>query len=595
MASKLIRCIPALLFLLLAACSDDDQNVRAEQETSRIERQALSLEFLLSGSSLDNPVNTSAFRASTDGKSLHRFEGRLEMFPVPGQGQLLKQLDWFDYLDDSSLSIADLPPFSFEFVQNENELIPVSRGPQASSHPHWELILEPGRVWDEPGDRGWTRASLPFSLQERNANCTHNGLLTFVFKASGEVSRVAYQVGSETCQYLQIDLWGVLDARYIPGKVREAETVIHDHRESVDARLPVKSIEAIAEDYPGADPGGFDWYPPGEASTFGFAIDGVHYSGGCATRYGPYPYCEVLDLPSYSLAKSIFAGTALMVLEQAFPGVGELRVDQLVPECSGERWEGVTLQHLADMSSGNFESLEPNADEFASYETDFMAGETHAQKINTACKLFPRNAEPGSVFAYHTSDTYIAGTVMNAFLARQNAAGKSAARDIHSDVLVKEVMKPLKLSPVTWHSRRSYDEIAQPFAGYGLTLHADDIVRFGLFLAQGDGVIQGRQVLSNEELSAALQRNSNDRGVKAGSEKLRYNNGFWGFLTDLDGTCNEPVWLPVMSGYGGISVVILPNRSLFYVFSDHGRFEWLKAAIESNSISNYCENNATFQ
>ena len=589
MASTLTRCIPALLFLLLAACSDDADNAGMGQETSRSERQALGLEFLLSGSQMDSPVNTSAFRANTAGETRHRFGGRLEMFPESRSGKRKKQLDWFDYLEDSSLSIADLPPFSFEFIQYENDLIPVSRGPQVSSHPHWEFILEPGKVWDEPGDRGWTRASMPFSLQERNANCTHNGLLTFAFKSTGEISRLAYQVGSETCQYLQIDLWGVLDARYIPGKVRNAETVIQQHREAVAARLPVKAIEAIAEDYPGADPGGFDWFPPAEVSAFGFAIDGVHYRGGCLTRYGPYPYCEVLDLPSYSLAKSIFAGTALMVLEQNFPGVGELHVEQLVPECSGARWDGVTLDHLVDMTSGNFDSPEPNVDEFASYETDFMAGETHAVKINTACNLFPRKAEPGSAFVYHTSDTYIAGTAMNAFLARQHAAGKTTARDIHSDVLLKEVMKPLKLSAVTGHSRRTYDEIAQPFTGYGLTLHADDIVRLGLLLARGDGVIRGRQVLDPEELAAALQRNSNDPGIEAGSEELRYNNGFWGFLTDLDGACNEAVWIPVMSGYGGISVAILPNQSLFYVFSDHGRFEWLKAAIESNRISKYCE------
>jgi hypothetical protein len=43
-----------------------------------------------------------------------------------------------------------------------------------------------------------------------------------------------------------------------------------------------------------------------------------------------------------------------------------------------------------------------------------------------------------------------------------------------------------------------------------------------------------------------------------------------------------------MSGYGGISVVLMPNQSLFYVFSDHGRFEWLRAAEASNRIRPFC-------
>jgi hypothetical protein len=55
----------------------------------------------------------------------------------------------------------------------------------------------------------------------------------------------------------------------------------------------------------------------------GFVIDGVHYSGGCPTRHGAYPFCENLDLPSYSLAKSMVAGIALMRLERLYPGAAQ--------------------------------------------------------------------------------------------------------------------------------------------------------------------------------------------------------------------------------------------------------------------------------
>jgi CubicO group peptidase (beta-lactamase class C family) len=269
--------------------------------------------------------------------------------------------------------------------------------------------------------------------------------------------------------------------------------------------------------------------------------------------------------------------------------VGQARVDLHVPECAGdERWRDITLQHLLDMHTGNYESLEPDSDEFASYETDFMGGETHALKINTSCGLFPRKADPGSAFSYHTSDTYIAGALMNGFLHERAAASGETTRDIHADVLVEKVMKPLRLSPVTWSTRRTYDERAQPYTGYGLTLHSDDIVRIGLFLARGDGIIAGRQVLDPSQLKAALQREPGATGMEAGSEELRYKNGFWAYLTDLQGACGNPVWIPLMSGYGGISIAILPNRSLFYVFSDKGRFEWLKAAVESNRIRNFC-------
>ena len=556
------------LLLLLCACASD-------------ENTPLDASFLPGGTALDSPLPTSAFQPIPDAVPAHRFEGKLELISSPGAGRISVLTDWFDNTKDASLELADLPPFSFEYIQDGNDLVPLKRGPQISTHPHWELILEPGKVWDQPGDEGWSRVSLPFALQERNANCTHNGLLGFLFRSDGSISRVAYQVGSETCQYLQLDLWGVLDARYSPGAVEGADSVLKQHSEEVAARLPVKSLQDLALDRPGTDLGNFDWFPADEVSTFGFAIDGIHYSGGCATRYGPYPYCAVLDLPSYSLAKSIFAGMAYMALEQEFPGAGESLLSDYVTECGDtERWRDVSLQHLLDMSTGNYQSLEPDVDELASYETEFMAGETHQAKITTSCDLFPRKAEPGSSFAYHSSDTYIAGTLMNEFLP--------AGSDIHTDILVERVMKPLELSPVTWNTRRTYDTRAQPYTGYGLTLHSDDIVRIGLFLARGDGVIAGKQVLNARELMAALQREPRDPGIEAGSETLRYNNGFWAWRTTLHDACNEPLWIPFMSGYGGISIAILPNQSLFYVFSDKGRFEWLKAAIESNQIRNYC-------
>jgi hypothetical protein len=270
-------------------------------------------------------------------------------------------------------------------------------------------MVEPGRVWDEAGDGGWSRAALPFALQERNANCTHNGLLTFLFRSDGAVSRVAWQIGSETCRYLKIDFWGMAAAHYERGPPAGAAEAVAAHRHERSARLPVRPLSALAADYPGTEPGEFDWFPPDEVSVVGFAIDGVHYRGGCRTRHGPYPFCDTLDLPSYSLAKSIFGGLAWMTLERESPGVGEQQVTTLVPECGDARWQGVTLRHLLDRSSGNYASLEPDADEFASYETPFMAGETHAAKISTACSLFRARPRP-EMFACHTSDTYIAGT-----------------------------------------------------------------------------------------------------------------------------------------------------------------------------------------
>jgi len=571
--------------LILAACSEPPP---PPGPTSSL-RPHLAAEFLLGDAGLESPVPTTAYQPPTEINPANRFQGTLVLDISPGTGQAASRVDRFDQLEIDQLKIADLPPFQFDFVQEGSNLIPAKRGVQPSDHPYWEFILEPGKAWDEAGDGGYTRASIPFSLQERNANCTHNGLLTFLFKSGGEVSRVAYQVGSESCFYLQADLWGVVPARYQPKQLPEADAIIEAYRQEVAARLPVRPFSALSRDYPGTDLGMFRLHDPAEVTTYGFVMDGIHYSGGCETRYGPYPYCDVLDLPSYSLAKTVFAGTALAWMEANYPGSGSLLVTDYVPECSTDgRWEGVTLEHLVDMATGNYSSTESQVDEFASYETDFMGSELHADKIRTACSLFPRKSEPGSQFVYHTSDTYIAGTLINAYLREQAGSGGNPP-DIHRDVLVEEIMKPLDLSPVTWKTRRTYDEEAQPFAGFGLTFHSDDIVRFNLFLMNSKGMIGNKQVIDRKELEAALQRDPSDPGLNSGSELFRYNNGFWAHDVKENTGCSKSVWIPFMSGYGGISVVLLPNNSIYYVFSDGGHFEWAGAVDESNNIRKFCE------
>ena len=135
--------------------------------------------------------------------------------------------------------------FDYEFVQQGDALVPVRRGAIPSTHGWWELILEPGRVWNEAGDRGYTRASIPFALQEKNANCTHNGVLMFLFRADGTVSKTAMQIASETCQYLQLDLWGLLETHYRPGRVAGREAALAAHASEVQGRMPTRTLSQL--------------------------------------------------------------------------------------------------------------------------------------------------------------------------------------------------------------------------------------------------------------------------------------------------------------------------------------------------------------
>jgi hypothetical protein len=395
---------------------------------------------------------------------------------------------------------------------------------------------------------------------------------------------VAYQVTSETCQYLQIDLWGVLPAAFLPGAVEGGQALIEAREVHKAARLPVRSIAELGEDHPNIDAAAFPAQDPAEVTTYGLVIDGVHYSGGCQTRYGPHPFCDEVHLPSYSLAKTVFASMAYMWLTQLEPEARDLAVVDYVPECRLDgRWNGVTLEHLIDMSSGNFDSTEDQVDEFYAYNSEFINADTHADKIAASCGLFQRKAEPGTTFVYHSTETYIAGALMNAYLQEQGLG-----QDIHRDLLVPKILKPLGLSPASFYTRRSYDPVAQPYTGYGLTFLADDIARFALFMLESGGVIDGDQALNRSDLNAALQRVPENPGLESVPGTLRYNKGLWALeIQDYLG-CAAPTWVPFMSGYGGITVALMPNGTVYYVFSDGGHFAWASAAAETNKINNYC-------
>ena len=92
-------------------------------------------------------------------------------------------------------------------------------------------------------------------------------------------------------------------------------------------------------------------------SAYGLVYDGVHYVSGCDTRSGAYPYCDVMRLPSYSLAKSIFGGVALMAVSQKHdPTLDGALVKDYVTETtqSAGDWTSVTLDNTVDMATGNY-------------------------------------------------------------------------------------------------------------------------------------------------------------------------------------------------------------------------------------------------
>jgi len=566
--------------LLLQSCSE----IEAPATTSRI----LSYDMLMHGSDVPTPVSLREF-APDDSASpaSNNFSGRLALNTDSQSNHFKMLVDELNFAALDRPGMSELPPFDFAFVQDGGHLIPMRQGPVTNGHNWWEFVLRPGRVWDESADNGITRAAIPFALKELREDCIHNGLMSFLFDDEGNVSNVAFQISNQTCRYLQFEMRGLLEASYSPGEFKESAQVLATIVANRESRLPQRAIAKLATEYPGAEPaefGSVDEIDPGDMSVFGFIIDGIHYVGGCDTPQGQYPYCDELALPSYSTAKSLVGGLGLMLAEKSYPGTRNALISDYVPEC-GEGWGDVTIEHALDLVTGHYDSPEPHADEDAAIVGRFFLGEDHATKIDFACNEFPRESNPGEHWSYQTWATYLAGTAINNRL--KSISGDDF--DFYDDLLVNQVWEPLHLSLLMHATRRTNDKVAQPFTGFGLTLVRDDVAKLAKFIGADDGRIEGREVLDRTLFDAIKQRDPQDPGMRAESDAIFYNNGFRSFNVAEYIGCDSPTWLVTMSGFGGINIVVMPNDTAYYYFSDGNVHRYLHAVRESHKIRSMCQ------
>ena len=518
----------------------------------------------------------------------HVFQGTLTLTNVNTIGSFTEV---GTNLKSSYVNPTHLPAFTYQFIQDGTHIFPVKRGLLTTTHADWYYILEPGRVWKETTDNGYSRVAIPFSLQENGANCTHNGVLSFLFKADGSISKVAYQIASETCQYFQFNMWGLATATYTPQTISGAAASITAYEAEVTARMPTKPIAQLATDFPAA---GITVANIGSEQTasymtvFGVAVDGTNYVGGCATRYGTYPYCDVLDLPSYSVSKSVAGAIGLMRLEQKYGGIqSTLKIKDQIAKCSGSQWSDVTLLNALDMATGNYTSSGYEVDEGSTAAlNNFFLVDTYNAKATHSC-AYTRKVTPGTLWVYHTSDSFLLGTALNT--TYKALAGSS--KDYYTDMLVEDLWKPLGMSPTTYTTARTIDTVAYPFTGYGLTFHHDDLVKVGEFLNKNNGAINGTAMLDSILYSEAMQKTAN-RGLDAGGVNAKYQHGFWAWNAASTETgaaiCASAKWIPYMSGFGGIGVVLLPNNMVYYFVSDNKEYGFKKALIELNKIRTLC-------
>ncbi|MBZ5654824.1 MAG: hypothetical protein LAO56_06045 [Acidobacteriia bacterium] len=573
--------------------------------SGKVNRSVLTYSELFSDTAPSVPVDDSggfALPANAAAPS-QAFEGILTLSdPTTSRSaQILRDDFAYDSAKDSPW--RHLASFSFQFVQNGSYLIPVQQGLVITGSTAWNYILGPGRVWQETSDNGYMRASFPFALVERNQNCVHNGAMTFLFNRTKKpnISNVRYQVTQETCLYFKLNMWGQLSATYTPGSVANNEVLENAEAAEVANRLPTKPFSALMMDYPnsGINLANFTqgFHSPADITTYGLLINGVHYVSNCQTRYGTYAFCNDMRLPSYSIAKSSFAGLAMMWLGQQYRSAvyGQL-IRTYVPEyVDGGDWTNVTFNNAANMATGNYISASSDADEGSSQERAFLTAEPYSTKIADAFTPFPHKAAPGTTWVYQSHATFILTQAMNSYVQQHQGSGTDIFNTIRD-----AVFKPLNMSQGSLSTLRTDNGASgKSFGSHGLFFIQDDIAKLGHFLNNNGGVINHVQVLDPTRLQESLFRTADastlgvpvpDRGTPVVPNTFRYHNLFWGkYMTTKEFPqyrCN--FWVPFMSGYGGNTVLLLPNGAIYYIFSDGNEFIWYTAVNEINKIAPFC-------
>ena len=477
-------------------------------------------------------------------------------------------LDTYNIQKDFNLS--SIPKFTIDLYSSDGSVSPSQKFIQ-SKQSFYNLYIGTG-IHRLDNDNNYSVVILPIALLHKNANCVHNGVLVFSI-LENKISNSIFQVSSETCAYLKFDLVAVLEMNNTLSEMTNRNISNDTSRKTIAISNLYDQYNIKANSF--ADSANFN---NKNVTIFGLVDGDNHYSSNCQTRAGQYPFCNELLLPSYSLAKSLAGTVTLALLQEQFSNIADISVS-VIPECDTPSWNNVTLEDLSDMASGHFLRSTFDYDENSSIHGAFLfEALTHEKKIKIACKSFPRKTKPGKKFVYRTSDTYILGSALNEFIRNKNLGD-----DYFLDILTP-LFNELELSDASKYTLRTFDEELQPYTGWGMYLTRDDLMKLSNFF---------HKVRNDEDnysfLYDALNPSDFNSLVALKDYDIFYNNGFWS--KKFNGKklgCKNDIWVPFMSGFGGITFAFFPNGMSYYYFSDGYVYSWEDAVHAANVIKPFC-------
>jgi hypothetical protein len=210
----------------------------------------------------------------------------------------------------------------------------------------------------------------------------------------------------------------------------------------------------------------------------------------------------------------------------------------------------------------------------------FIQARSAASKI-AAIRALPDAPEaPGTSFAYFSTHSFVLSQAMNNYVRAREGPTADYWTMVRQDVLGPIGIPHLPVS----RSFESDGTLGTPIMGWGSYPDVDAAAKVAQLL-QDEGAFGGRQLLSRTKVREALRRSG--RGdYPTGHSSERYLHSVWTVRTDT-GACTIDV--PLMSGYGGNHVMMLPSGLSVVRFMDAGDYEVSHATRAAEMYRSSCQ------
>ena len=463
------------------------------------------------------------------------------------------------------------PGVRLSFITVDGNLVPVTHeviraGSLPGGRSYWDVLVQPGRVWSEPADRGWSRAAFPFALVNSLEGETHNGLATFLYRGS-QVSGLRYQIVQQTLPgnvEVLFSASGRAPLRFESAAVKDEASLARRYRTAQAAAVPVRPWSDLAR-LVGADAlAGFaSALPASETVLSGIDYRGVFYLHDCNSAAGPLPWCDRARFGVWSVTKAFLNEVALLRLAQVYgPGVFQAKIVDYVPAArSYPAWSKVTFDDAINMATGvgnGSTKRDPNdiSDGYLdpSYN-DWYNAKSRDDKIAALLRTgraYPWG--PGQVARYRDQDMFLLGVAMDGYL--KSKQGPSASL---WSMLVHEVYEPIGIYYATTSKTIESTGEGVPPVGFGIFATIGELVQVARLYEAG-GRWEGKQLLYAPRIDE-LKAGTAPRGLPTGEHgpfgETTYFNAFWQIRYDSPEGCK--LYIPQMLGWGSNIVALYPG------------------------------------